>query len=155
MLKSATPVTPGILDGRIEQLRVSVPTPMGDVYLRVDGVPVVGTIEDAAMGRTVRGLQDQSAPVRVGVLTDTHGTHHFSWLIARKGPGVPPRFYVNERRNGWRGAGIGLLLAVTCVGVAWSSLACPCMRCGSTACIGRPSCGARRPSASTAGSHLW
>lgn len=119
MLKSATPVTPGILDGRIEQLRVSVPTPMGDVYLRVDGVPVVGTIEDAAMVRTVRGLQEQSAPVRVGVLTDTHGTHHFSWLIARKGPGVPPRFYVNERRNGWRGAGIGLLLAVTCVGVAW------------------------------------
>ena len=119
MLQSSTPVTPGILDGRIEQLRVSVPTPMGDVYLRVDGVPVIGTIEDAAMVRTVRGLREQAAPVRVGVLTDAHGTHYFSWLIARKGPGVPPRFYVDERRNGWRGAGIGLLIAAACIALAW------------------------------------
>jgi hypothetical protein len=119
MLKSSTAVTPGILDGRIEQLRVSVPTPMGDVYLRVDGMPVIGSIEDAAMVRTVRGLQEQSAPVRVGVLTDEAGTHHFSWLIARKGPGVPPRFYVDERRNGWRGVGIGLLIATACIAVAW------------------------------------
>jgi len=119
MLQSSTPVTPGILDGRIEQLRVSVPTPMGDIYLRVDGVPVIGTIEDAAMVRTVRGLREQAAPVRIGVLTDAAGTHYFSWLIARKGPGVPPRFYVDERRNGWRGVGIGLVIAAACIAAAW------------------------------------
>ncbi|QEI06418.1 hypothetical protein FXN63_11690 [Pigmentiphaga aceris] len=119
MRKRFAAMTPTILDGRIESLRVSVPLVMGDIHLRVDGVPVTGTIEDAAKIRTLRGLQEQAAPVRIGVLTDSKGDHHFAWLIARKGPGVPPRFYRDEKRNAWRTTGIGLTIAVLAIAGAW------------------------------------
>ncbi len=119
MPNTSKATTTSILEGRIDKLRVAVPLITGDVYLRVDGVPVNGSFEDPAMVRTLRGLHEQAMPVRIGVLTDSKGNTFFSWLIARKGPGVPPRYYVDERRKAWRYTGIGAALATVAIGIAW------------------------------------
>lgn len=109
------------VEGRIDAMRVAVPFVRGQVWLRVNGVAVNGTFDDPADIRTLRGLQQQATPVRVGVLEGgPHGLRHFSWLSAGQGRGIPPRYYVDQRRRGWRG--IGISLAVAAVAGAGASL---------------------------------
>lgn len=109
------------VEGRIDAMRVAVPFVRGQVWLRVNGVAVNGTFDDPADIRTLRGLQQQATPVRVGVLEGgPPGLRHFSWLNAGQGRGIPPRYYVDQRRRGWRG--IGISLAVAAVAGAGASL---------------------------------
>lgn len=100
------------VEGRIDRIRLAVPLVRGHVHFRVNGEPVNATFEDQADIRALRGLQAQATPVRVGVLEGgPHGLRHFSWLSAGRGRGIPPRYYVDQRRRGWRGIGISLAVA--------------------------------------------
>lgn len=109
------------VEGRIDAMRVAVPLVRGQVWLRVNGVAVNGTFDDPADIRTLQGLRQQATPVRVGVLEGgPRGLRHFSWLNAGQGRGIPPRYYVDQRRRGWRG--IGISLAVAAVAGAGASL---------------------------------
>lgn len=108
------------IEGRIDQFREAVPRVRGQVFLRVNGVPVNGAFEDPADIRTLRGLALQATPVRVGVIEGgVGGLRHFSWLDAGQGPGVPPRYYVDQRRRAWRGIGISLAVAAAAGALAW------------------------------------
>ncbi|MFY3136011.1 hypothetical protein ACOTFF_02245 [Achromobacter xylosoxidans] len=101
------------IEGRIGSIRLAVPLIRGQVHFRVNGEPVNATFEDPADIRTLRGLHAQATPVRVGVLEGgPQGLRHFSWLSAGRGRGVPPRYYVDQRRRGWRSIGISLAVAV-------------------------------------------
>ncbi|BEG73352.1 hypothetical protein [Achromobacter xylosoxidans] len=109
------------VEGRIDRIRLAVPLVRGHVHFQVNGEPVNATFEDQADIRTLRGLQQQATPVRVGVLEGgPPGLRHFSWLNAGQGRGIPPRYYVDQRRRGWRG--IGISLAVAAVAGAGASL---------------------------------
>ena len=52
------------IEGRIDKFREAVPRVRGQVFLRVNGVPVNGAFEDPADIRTLRGLALQATPVR-------------------------------------------------------------------------------------------
>ena len=98
MSTNATAVRPEILEGRLDKLRVAVPTGLGRIHLRIDDTPVAGTLEDETQRRVLRDLAYRRAPVRAGVLTDAGGAHEFSWLICPGGPGVPPVGYARQGR---------------------------------------------------------
>jgi hypothetical protein len=115
----ATTLTPDILEGRITDVRVAIPVHRGVVHLRVDGVPVNATIEDAGALRTLQDLQRLHSPVRIGVLTDDTGAHRFAWLVCPGKPGIAPRRYGDEQRRSARAIGGGLALAVVALGAAW------------------------------------
>lgn len=118
MSKRAITTSASIIEGCIEKVRVAAPPGRGNIYLLVDGTPVLGTIEDADQIWTIRKLQDQHVPVRIGVLTDAGQMHRFSWLIAPSKQGVPPQFYRDERRKSWWFILIGLAIAAVAATVA-------------------------------------
>ena len=120
MPKSMNATTAGIVEGRIEKLRVAVPLIRGNVHLLVDGVPVTGIFADAADIRTLHDLQRKDSPVRLGVLERPGEPSHFHWLTTPKAPGIPPRYYVETQRGAWRS--IGIYLAVLTLAVAGSFL---------------------------------
>jgi hypothetical protein len=115
MFKRTTASTAAMVEGRIEQMRVAVPLVRGNVHIVVNGVSVYGAFESAADIRTLQELQQQGVPVRVGVLDGPQSLRHFSWLSAAKGPGIAPRYYVDQRRRAWRSIGIGAALAAAMI----------------------------------------
>lgn len=48
-----------IIEGHIDTLRVAVPTSRGNIHLRIDSVPMVGTLENAA---NIRHNHDRCLP---------------------------------------------------------------------------------------------
>ena len=116
MPKRSTATTASIVEGRIEKIRFAVPLIRGNVHMRVDGVAVNGTFQDASDARTLHGLQQRGVPVRIGVLEAPQSLRLFSWLSTAQGSAIPPRYYVDERSRAWRSIGIGSAIAAAAIG---------------------------------------
>lgn len=116
----ATATSPGVLEGRLTNLRVAIPVVRGSIRFLIDGVPVVGTVENPEHIRTLRTHQERRTPVRVGVMTDSLGAHRFAWLICPGKAGVPPRYYKAQRRMNALAIAGGLVLAAAALALAWS-----------------------------------